>query len=119
VGHRLNIGKIEYFRAMVLDISVPEFQLGIREIFEHSYRADTMILRLTSNLKQLIDGGRMMSKVVTVHNHTGEVLLCTRYDTAPNKSRGGRQRARRRARQPTRRRAHARHLRSDAQSALP
>ncbi len=29
-----------------------------------------------------------MSKVVAVHNHTGEVLLCTRYDTAPNKSRG-------------------------------
>jgi hypothetical protein len=27
-GHRLNIGKTEYFRAMFLDISVPEFQLG-------------------------------------------------------------------------------------------
>jgi hypothetical protein len=30
----------------------------------------------------------MMSKVVAVHNHTGDVLLCTRYDTAPNKGRG-------------------------------
>jgi hypothetical protein len=30
----------------------------------------------------------MMSKLVAIHNHTGEVLLCTRYDTEPNKSRG-------------------------------
>ena len=27
-GSQANIGKTEYFRAMVLDISVPEFQLG-------------------------------------------------------------------------------------------
>jgi hypothetical protein len=24
-----------------------------------------------------------MSKVVAVHNHTGEILLCTRYNTKP------------------------------------
>ena len=25
-----------------------------------------------------------MSKVVAVHNHTGEILLCTRYNSEPN-----------------------------------
>ncbi len=29
-----------------------------------------------------------MSKVVAVHNHTGEIMLCTRYDTYPNKGGG-------------------------------
>jgi hypothetical protein len=50
VGHRLNIGKTEYFRAIVLDISVPEFNWEPGRLLKPSYRADTMILRPTSNL---------------------------------------------------------------------
>jgi hypothetical protein len=44
-GHRLNIGKTEYFRAMFLDISVLNFNWGTGRLLKRSYQADMMILR--------------------------------------------------------------------------